>query len=264
MFRVGKVKAAGRISGTTAMKRSVLLLLACLASPVSAFDIASMSDAERSAFRDEVRGYLLEHPEVLAEVANALQAKQEADRVNADKTLVAANADAIYQDGYSFVGGNPDGSMTLVEFIDYRCGYCKKAHGEVAELVKSDGDIRYVVKEFPILGDESVLASRFAISVLHVAGPEAYQAVNKGFYEGFRGEVTEATLASFATSLGLDAPAVMAGMNAPEVMQTINSNHKLAEKLQISGTPTFVLGETMVRGYLPLDQMKIIVSDERS
>lgn len=245
------------------MKLLVLALAAFTALPAAAFDITNMSDAERAAFRDEIRGYLLEHPEILVEVSNTLQAKQEAAQADADKTMVSSNADAIYKDDDSFVGGNPNGSMTLVEFIDYRCGYCKKAHAEVADLVKSDGDIRYVVKEFPILGDQSVLASRFAISVLHNAGPDAYLAVNKGFYETFRGEVTEDTLASFATALGLDAGKIMAGMNGDDVAQIINQNHLLAAKLQISGTPTFVLGDTMVRGYLPLEQMKAIVADER-
>lgn len=245
------------------MKLSVALIAALAAAPASAFDITNMSDAERAAFRDEIRGYLLEHPEVLVEVSNALQANQEAAQADTDKTLVSSNADALYQDDYSFVGGNPDGSMTLVEFIDYRCGYCRKAHDEVAELVASDGDIRYVVKEFPILGDQSVLASRFAISVLHVAGRDAYQAVNDGFYTTFRGDVTPETLASFAQSLDLDADAIMAGMATPEVDRIIADNHKLASTMQISGTPTFVLGDTMVRGYLPLDQMRIIVADER-
>jgi protein-disulfide isomerase len=200
------------------MYRSAFLLCtALLSSPVFAFDMTAMSDADRQALRAEIRSYLIENPEIMLEVQAALDAKQTAAQKQADATMVTANKDAILNDGVSFVGGNPNGSLTVVEFIDYRCGYCKKAHAEVAELVKSDGDIRYVVKEFPILGEQSLLASRFAIAALHVAGPEAYMAVNKGFYEAFRGDVTPETLASFAAGLGLDAKAILAGMDDPSV-----------------------------------------------
>jgi protein-disulfide isomerase len=246
------------------MYRSAFLLCtALLSSPAVAFDITAMSEAERQAFREEIRSYLIENPEVMLEVQAALDAKQTAAQQRADAQMVAANRDAILNDGVSFVGGNPDGSLTVVEFIDYKCGYCKKAHAEVAELVKSDGDIRYVVKELPILGEQSLLAARFAVATLHVAGQDAYAAVNKGFYESFRGDVTPETLASFATGLGLDAGAVMAGMDDPSVMKVIEQNHALAQKLQISGTPTFVLGDTMLRGYLPLADMQSIVNDVR-
>ena len=151
------------------MKR-LTLALALLAVPASALDLEAMTEAEREAFRAEVRAYLLEHPEVLSEIADALEAKQAEEQIAADAAMIAANEADIFEDGWSFVGGNPEGGLTLVEFIDYRCGYCKKAHAEVAELVKSDGDIRYVVKEFPILGEQSVLTSRFAIATLKIVG----------------------------------------------------------------------------------------------
>ena len=245
------------------MKR-LTLALALLAVPASALDLEAMTEAEREAFRAEVRAYLLEHPEVLSEVADALEAKQAEEQIAADAAMIAANEADIFEDGWSFVGGNPEGGLTLVEFIDYRCGYCKKAHAEVAELVKSDGDIRYVVKEFPILGEPSVLTSRFAIATLQVAGPEAYAQVNASFYDGsFRGEPSAETLAAHAAGLGLDAHAILARMDAPEVTKIIEENHLLAERLQISGTPTFVFGETMLRGYVPLEQMRMIVTDER-
>jgi protein-disulfide isomerase len=247
------------------MRRHLLAAaLIAAASPVAALDLSQMSEQDRAILREEIRAYLIENPEILVDVANALDAKQSAQQATTDKALVAANSDAIFKDGYSFVGGNPDAAFTIVEFVDYRCGYCRKSHPEIAALVKSDANIRYVVKEFPILGDQSTLAARFAISVLRTAGPEAYAKVNAGFYDGtFRGEVTDGTLAAWAKDLGLDAGKVMAGMADPEVSKIIDANHALAEKLQIGGTPTFVLGDTMIRGYLPLAQMKSIVAAER-
>ena len=152
----------------------------------------------------------------------------------------------------------------MVEFIDYRCGYCRKAHAEVAQLIQSDGDIRYIVKEFPILGEQSVIAARFAIATLQVAGSEAYEKVNAGFYESFRGDVSIETLTAFADSFDIDAEPIIAHMDAPEVTKVIEENHLLAQRLQISGTPTFVMGDQMLRGYAPLNEMQAIVAGERS
>ncbi|WP_413870139.1 DsbA family protein [Albidovulum sp.] len=240
-----------------------LAFAALLATPAAAFDLTSMTDAERAAFRAEVRAYLLDNPEVLAEAIDELQRRQAQAAAAGDADFVKANAEEIFNDGHSFVGGNPEGSLTVVEFIDYRCGYCHKAHAEVAELVRSDGDIRYIVKEFPILGEDSVTAARFAIAALQALGPEAYEKINAGFYESFRGEVTQGTLAAFAADLGLDGDAILARMDAPEVTKVIEENHLLAERMQISGTPTFVMGGQMLRGYAPLETMRAIVADAR-
>ena len=240
-----------------------LIALTLAALPAYAFDPAAMTDAERAAFGAEVRAYLLEHPEILIEVSEALQAKQDAAQSAGDASMIAANAAQIFTDASSYVGGNPDGGLTLVEFLDYRCAYCRKAHNDVAELVQSDGDIRYVVKELPILGDESVMASRFAIATLQIAGPEAYAKVNAGFYESFRGDVTMETLKTFADSLDLDSAPIFTAMISAEVTKVIEDNQRLAQTLQISGTPTFVLGDQMMRGFVPLEEMRIVVSEVR-
>lgn len=246
------------------MKLAPLAFAALLATPAAAFDISAMSEAEREAFRAEIRAYLLDNPEVLTEAIEVLQTRQAEEAAMQDLNLVKANADDIFNDGHSYVGGNPDGDITVVEFIDYRCGYCRKAHAEVAELIQSDGDIRYIVKEFPILGEQSVIAARFAIATLQVAGSEAYAKVNAGFYESFRGDVSIETLTAFADSFDIDAEPIIAHMDAPEVTKVIEENHLLAQRLQISGTPTFVMGEQMLRGYAPLNEMQAIVAGERS
>ncbi|MCX8509597.1 MAG: DsbA family protein [Rhodobacteraceae bacterium] len=248
------------------MMRSPLFLAAAFAigtGAAQAFDPANMTPEERSAFETEIHAYLVAHPEVLIEMSTALEAKQAAAEAQGDKATIAANAAEIFSDGASYVGGNPDGNLTVVEFLDYKCGYCRKAHEGVAELVKSDGNIRFVVKEFPILGDESVIASRFAIATLRTAGPEAYKKVSDGFYESFRGEMSEATLAAYAQGLGLDPAPILAGMNDPEVTKMIEANHLLAQRMRISGTPTFVIGDQMLRGFAPLEAMQKIVADER-
>lgn len=120
--------------------------------PAQAFDLSKLTEAERSALRDEVRSYLLDNPEVIMEAIEVLETRQQQAAAENDVDLIKANATAIFEDANSWVGGNPEGDITVVEFLDYRCGYCRKAYGEVEELVKSDGNIRFIVKEFPILG----------------------------------------------------------------------------------------------------------------
>jgi protein-disulfide isomerase len=222
-----------------------------------------MTDAERTAFRAEVRAYLVENPEVLIEAMTALEAKQQADQANNDLTLLRDNAEEIFNDPASWAGGNLEGDITLVEFVDYRCGYCRKAHDEVAELVKSDGNIRFVLKEYPILGEESLVASRFAIAVRQLAGDEAYKQAHDTLI-AFRGDINTETLGRLASDMGLESAAVLARMDAPEVTAVIEANHALATKLDVSGTPTFVLDRTMVRGYVPLDGMRQIVEGQRA
>ncbi len=233
-----------------------------LATAANAFDLTEMSDAERQAFRDEVRSYLLENPEVLMEAIGILEQRQADAQVANDQAMIQTNAEALFNDGYSYVGGNPDGDVTVVEFLDYQCGYCKKAHPEVTQLIEGDGDIRYIVKEFPILGEASVLASRFAISVKQVAGNEAYATIHDALMT-FRGEISEESLRTLAGSEGLDVDSVMATMDSEEVTEVIAENHALARRMQINGTPGFVIGDQMLRGYVPLDGMQQVVAQLR-
>jgi protein-disulfide isomerase len=233
-----------------------------IATPATAFDISAMSDAERNAFRAEVRAYLLENPEVLLEAINVLEERQAAGKAADDAALIAANADALFDDGWSWVGGNPEGDVTVVEFLDYRCGYCKRAFPDVKELLQSDGNIRFIVKEFPILGEQSVLASRFAIATKNVAGDAAYGQVHDALM-AFRGEISEDSLKALAAHLGLDADAIFAEMSNPEIERIIAENRRLAQRLQINGTPSFVFGDQMLRGYAPLEHMRALVEELR-
>ncbi|RBI87124.1 DsbA family protein [Rhodosalinus halophilus] len=239
-----------------------VLAAALAAAPAAALDLTDMTEAEREAFRAEVRAYLLDNPEVIMEAVAVLEEREAAAQEAADREMVKAHAEEIFDDGYSWVGGNPDGDVTLVEFIDYRCGYCRRAHDEVNELVESDGDIRLVIKEFPILGPDSLASSRFAIATKQVAGDEAYHAAKEALIR-MTGEVNEVTLTRLAESLGLDADEILLQMQSPDVDEVIARTRALAQRLGISGTPTFVLPDRMVRGYVPLENMREIVADVR-
>lgn len=239
------------------------LTLGLATTPALAFDIDAMSDDERSSFREEIRGYLLEHPEVLMEAIDVLERRQAAEKVAQDEALVATNQKSLLDDGFSHVGGNPDGDITMVEFVDYRCGYCRKAFPELKTLIESDGNIRLIYKEFPILGPESILTSRFAIATQLVEGEDAYGQMHDELMT-MRANPSEEVLARMADDMGFDGAAIVAKMEDPEVDRRIGENHALADRLQISGTPTFVIEDQMLRGYVPLEGMMQIVEDIRA
>jgi protein-disulfide isomerase len=222
----------------------------------------AMTDAERKALRDEVRAYLLENPEVLIEAMDVLQAREEEAARVRDVQMVSTHSDVIFNNPNDWVGGNPNGDITLVEFMDYRCGYCRQAYAEVEELIKTDGNIRFVVKEFPILGEASMLSAQFAIAVHQLHGDEAYDSVHSTLMT-LRGEPTKETLSRLATDLKLDPQPILDRMSKPEVMKVIQDNYALAEQMEITGTPAFVLKDMVMRGYAPLDVMRDFVAEAR-
>lgn len=227
-----------------------------------ALEMTELSESDRSAFRDEIRAYLLENPEVIMEAIQVLKDRDAASEAQNDVALVQSNADGLFNSKTDWVGGNKDGDITIVEFMDYRCSYCKKANAEVAELIKSDGNIRFVLKEYPILGEQSDLASRFAIAVHQIGGDDAYIAAHEALMV-MRADITAPALEKIATGLGLDPIAINVRMNTPEVAAVIAENRKLGDAMRISGTPTFVVQKSLLRGYVPLDGMRQIVADER-
>lgn len=223
---------------------------------------AEMTEAEREALHDEIRNYLLEHPEVLREAIGLLEQREAEAAAQAAQDALAANREAVFNDGFSFVGGNPEGSITMVEFIDYQCGFCKRAHGSVKELLASDGDIRWVVKEMPILGPMSVTAARAAKAVLQNDGPEIYEAFNDALLS-FSGQLSETAIERLAGGIGANIPAMKAAMNEDGITDMLRQTRALAQSLQVTGTPTFIIGDEIVRGFLPLEELRAVVERER-
>ena len=123
-----------------------ILCLLLFTQTAPAFDVSKMTENQRAAFRAEIRAYLLDNPEVIYEAVDILQQRQAQTETQRDLELVENNSAAIFADGYSYVGGNPEGDITLVEFVDYKCGYCRKAHSEVEELLARDGNIKLIIK----------------------------------------------------------------------------------------------------------------------
>ena len=239
-----------------------LAMASLTALPAQALDLEDMSQPERDAFRAEIRSYLLDNPEVIMEAVAVLEQRQAEAQAQNDIELVNANSEAIFNDGHSWIGGNPDGDITLVEFMDYKCGYCKRAFPEVNDLLEFDGNIKLIVKELPILGEQSVLASRFAIATLQTLGDEAYEQIHDALMV-FSGDITQTALNRMAEGFGLDAAAIEAQMDSDAVNTVIAENRALAQRLNISGTPSFVMNDQMLRGYLPLDEMQRVAAEIR-
>ena len=246
------------------MTRLTLALAAALfALPVSAQGIEDMTDAERDAFRAEVRDYLMENPEVLMEAIAVLEERQAAEGAARDLQLVARYAEELFETPHDLIEGNPDGDITIVEFMDYRCSFCRRAAPELATLLEADGNIRVIVKELPILGAQSTMASRFALATRYTFDEEAYAIMHDAMMT-MRADVTEASLVRLADDLGYDGMEILAGMEDPRIDAVIEANYALAQSMQISGTPTFVMGRQLIRGFVPEAEMARIIGEERT
>lgn len=235
-----------------------------LADPAAAQN--GLSDDERTALRAEIRAYLMEHPEVLFEAVAEYERRTASAQADMDTALIEINGEDIFGDDHSWVGGNPDGDITLVEFVDYRCSFCRRAFEHVMEFVEADGNIRLVMKEFPILGPQSDISSRMAVAVLHLGGDEAYAEVHERLLT-LEGDLTESVIGAMAVELGLDPAEVIARMGSDEVTAILAENRALAQRLQINGTPTFVIGGPdngqLIRGFLPAEDLQRVAAGLR-
>lgn len=245
------------------MFRIVVSVLFLLATQSFALDLSKMNETERSLLQDEIRLYLLENPEIIMEAVDVLRKKEQQAAIQSDFELVTKHEKAIFEDGFSFIGGNPNGDITLVEFVDYRCGYCKKAHNEVEKLLSADGNIRFVIKEFPILGEDSVELSKFALAVKIIHGDEIYKLVHDILIK-MKASPSNKAFDQIISNLNLNENLVKNAMESTEVSGMIAYTRALAEKLKISGTPTFVMNDELIRGYVPFDALIDIIANKRS
>ena len=228
-----------------------------------AMDINNLTNADRKVLQKEIRRYILENPDIIFEAADIVRKREAALEVQEDEELIQSNFNEIFYDNYSYVGGNPNGDITIVEFVDYKCGYCRKAAELVRELIAKDDNIRFVVKEFPILGEASLVSSKFAIAVKNIGGPEKYK-VAHDILLALTAEPTEIYLRRIAKELELNPEELFEAMQSDLVAQEIDQTGELAQKLQISGTPTFILGDQFLRGFVPLEILKKAIHSERT
>ncbi|WP_420409104.1 DsbA family protein [Hoeflea sp.] len=193
-----------------------------------------------------VRDYILSNPEVLEEAQQVLQARREEESRQLAMASIENNRDAIFNAPEDMVIGNPEGDITLVEFFDYNCGYCKRAMDDVVEIIETDPNVKVVLKEFPILGPDSVAAHQVSMAFRKLA-PEQYGDYHMALL-GADVRASEAVAIELAKEYGVEEEALREAMNDPAIEESIRLSYQLADTLGISGTPSFVLGDETVFG----------------
>lgn len=206
---------------------------------------------DRKQVETIVRDYLLNNPEMLLEMQGALEAKQKEDQRVAHLEVIKQNKDEIFNSKYDGIVGNPDGKVTIVEFYDYNCGYCKRAQADMHALTKENPDLRFVLKEFPILGPDSQKAHVVSMAFRSLM-PEKYGEFHDKLMEG-EGRASEDSAIKLAVELGADEAKLREAMKDPEIVEVFNRTYELANSLQISGTPSYVVGNEVVFGALGKD-----------
>jgi protein-disulfide isomerase len=219
----------------------------------------SQAPASPEAIEPIIRDYLLSHPEVVTE---SLRRAQERDREAAKaqaRSAVEAHQQALFQDPDSPVGGNAAGDVTIVEFFDYRCPYCRRMEPLVKTLLAEDRGVRLVYKELPILGPESVIASRAALAA---HGQGKYQEAHD-LLIGASGPFTPDSLATLLAGVGVDGKRLRADMDAPEIATLLRRELGLAEAIGIEGTPAFVVGSELIVGATDIAVLRDLVKRAR-
>ncbi|WP_135078701.1 DsbA family protein [Terasakiella sp. SH-1] len=219
-----------------------------------------LNPSQQDEVRKLVRETLLANPEILMEAMTILQQRQEQARLEEQKQALQTVRKEMIEGPLTPIGGNPKGDVTLVEFFDYQCGYCKRAFPAVMEVINKDQNIRYVMKEFAILGPESEVAARAALA-----------AEKQGKYMDFhtammtvRGRLNADKIMKTAQSVGLNVDQLKADMQADDVSAEIKSTREIAQKLGITGTPAFIIGDQVIPGAVPPATLMEAIKQQRA
>lgn len=226
-------------------------------SPASLTDMAAADPEGAVAL---VRQALLDHPLMLDEAIEALEAAREEQQESLVSQVIAEYADLLFDDENASVMGNPNGAITLVEFLDYNCGFCKRAHGDVMRLIAEQSDVRVLVKDFPVLGPGSLEAAQVAIA-FRATGGDMSAFIDAMMNESVQADATLAR--SIALELGADETALDLALDSPAIMEPIGEAYNLAEQLNIRGTPAFIVGDQRLMGAVGFDRLAEAIQAER-
>ena len=215
---------------------------------------------QRKAIETIVRDYLVKHPDVMLEVLEAAKEKIRNDAEAQRTTALSERRREIFEDPNALVVGNPQGDVTLVEFFDYRCPYCKQVAPAIESLLGEDKKLRIVYKEFPVLGPESVTAARAALASRKQG---KYEALHRVLMD-MKGQINDTAIFNAAKSVGLDVDRLKRDMQAPEIDAMLQANQQLAAALDIHGTPGFVIGDEVVPGAVGIDSLRQMIAAARS
>ena len=254
-----KLAGLGAIAAIAAASPFVLKLEtpnAIAAAPAS----AGFSSSQKTELEGIIKAYILEHTEVLMESVNNYRSTEEKRQNDQAAQALKDNSDAFLKSAHLPDVGNKNADVTIVEFFDYNCGYCKQGFEAVQQGLNEDKNLRFVFIDLPILSESSTTASRFAL---------AAQKQNKYFelhraLMTFNGPKTEESILKLAKDAGLDVEKLKADEKSPDVDEAIKKNQELAQKLAINGTPAFIVGEELIRGYIPYPAMKTLIEKQRA
>jgi protein-disulfide isomerase len=207
-----------------------------------------------------IRAYILENPEVIVEAMQRLQARQQAAAASEAEAVLSARADEVFRNATSPVGGNPDSDVTLVEFFDYNCPYCRSVAPVMNEAEAADPQLRVVYKEFPILGPNSVYAAKAALAAHR---QRRYVAFHQALMQA-EGTADSERVFAVAAEVGLDIERLKTDMEDPVIQEAIDRNLALAQALRITGTPGFVVGRQILRGALDLRTLQQVIREARA
>ena len=228
---------------------------ALVARPVVGADEPKLTQQEIEKI---VHDYLLREPEVLAEALRLLQQRQSSAAAQKAKQAIRDHQQALLSDQSSPVEGNAQGKVTIVEFFDYRCVHCRRVASTIDQLVRSNASVRVVYKNFPVLGEPSVLAARAAVAAQQQGGwPKLHRAML-----AYEGDFTTETLLELGTSVGLDSGKLKTDMMSPATDKALQANLTLAAALGVDVTPTFVIGERVIKGALSAEAFQALVAEE--
>jgi len=219
----------------------------------------SLSEGEKEQVIELIRETLTKNPEIIMEALDTLRKRREQAEALQKKMALTENKSAIFNDPLTPVAGNPEGDVSLVEFFDYNCGYCKRVFPAVMELVKKDKELRYVIKEYPILGDSSVYAAKAALAAKM---QDKYFEMHVSLMQS-RGGLSKDKIMAIAQQIGLDTGKLEKDIESDEIKQALQRNFILGQSLGISGTPAFIIGDEIIPGAIGLDQLEAKVEGAR-
>ncbi|MFL6798490.1 MAG: DsbA family protein [Xanthobacteraceae bacterium] len=224
----------------------------------------SFNSDQRGEIEGIVREYLLSHPELLQDVMNELEKRQAAAEIEKHRGAVAENSETIFRSPRQVTLGNPQGDVVLVEFFDYNCGYCKRAMSDMLDLIKGDGKLKFVLKEFPVLGEGSVQAAQVAAAVRmqDKSGGKKYLEFHQKLLGG-RGQADKTRALAVAKEVGMDLGRIEKDMAGEEVKASLEESFKLAEALGLNGTPSYVVGKDVVVGAVGLKLLQEKINTAR-
>ena len=243
------------------MKKFVLVffLAVWMMAPLNVSAADKTAPVSQDALGEAIRTYLLENPDVMAEVFENTQKYLIAEDEKRQSEMLKKNSDALYNDERDFSIGSPDAPITIVEFFDYNCGYCKRAFPDIMKLTQKNPDVRVVFKEFPILGPASEQAARVALAS---KGDGKYFAIHQGLLNA-RGSVSGAALSSLIEKHGLNADEIVTRGKNKDIDAHIGDVRNLAQSLGVSGTPAFIIDNQLFSGALSYDDMQSLIDEIR-